>query len=68
MNGREEGGRGAPCIRIGGMKDNFVFDTFLHFFGEKWHLSHQNTPLNDLGVTPMFIPMDKWELSFSLTS
>ena len=24
---------GAPCIRIGGMKDNFVFDTFLRFFG-----------------------------------
>ena len=37
------GERGAPCIRIGGMKDNFVSDTFLHFFGQIWHLSHQNT-------------------------
>ena len=27
--------RGAPCIIIGGMKDNFVFDTFLRFFGWK---------------------------------
>ena len=35
----------APCIRIGGMKDNFVSDTFRHFFGQKWHLSHQNTQL-----------------------
>ena len=34
-----------PCIRIGGMKDNFVSDTFRHFFGQKWHLSHQNTQL-----------------------
>ena len=23
-----------PCIRIGGMKDNFVFDLFLQFFGQ----------------------------------
>ena len=34
-----------PCITIGGMKDNFVSDTFRHFFGQKWHLSHQNTQL-----------------------
>ena len=33
------------CIRIGGKKDNFVSDTFRHFFGQKWHLSHQNTQL-----------------------
>ena len=25
-------GPGAQCIRIGVMKDNFVFDHFLHFF------------------------------------
>ena len=24
-----------PCIRIGGMKDNFIFDTSLPFFGWK---------------------------------
>ena len=24
-----------PCIRIVGLKDNLVFDTFLHCFGQK---------------------------------
>ena len=28
-------GGGAPCIRIGVMKDNFVFDHFLHFYDYK---------------------------------